>query len=1538
MCLLHMNLLSSPDTSSIAEVLEGWKVLPPAQDAGSVSLLTATLWYWLWIFFKIMNYVVVLVPTILVNMLQKSFLVELLLQLILTYLFITALLSFLVVRHKYLTRYSKETAVPKSDKREKFGRGIDYVTKNQRGSDRSKNYLDEFLSAIKVFGYLERPVFHELTKNMTTQKLAPDEILYLDERLGFSIVVEGTIQVYTKIKERSGVKFDEETDNFDKDDILVIDKQQYQLLNEVKSGSPLSSLLSTLDLFSANRSPLASPTLGLRSGVQPLHMMGNLNMHLTTSTPIEPISLSPTFTGSPMKEFNGHFPIYTQSPSIGATVFQNGESIVGTPKNDRNKLTTYPDIVAKPKPIGPGEQATTATIAIIPNLAFQRVQSKYPKATSHIVTMVLTRLYKVTMNAVHQYLGLTKEIFDSEKALNDMAEECKLPSYLYDGVIESFKRKADSDMESDCSMEIIPKPTKKSHKLNRESSSRYVVLASRSKPSHPGDLLSSVPLSRKSDYNLYAYNAREDSPGPESHSINTTESFPSKLSGVPILRTKSSKSIRMDNVRDRSFSDEREETEETSLRIAIVENLFKLLGIEESLTTLHMLAMCSGQFSTKNSMVGLSTLMNDNAVPISGEMYVYDSLSERTRWNSVSSVDYFKPRDSVSLHPQKFYNTIHQSILHGVDSAESDANNGNTSKPARRYTSSAADVNFSTIKNSFSKYLEVKYYKPGTTLVEQDSFRTGLFYVIDGSLDVEYAAISKEGETPRNAKKLYSVHPGGLAGYLSSIVGFRSLVSIKSSKDQGAIVAYISKDDFSKLMDKFYFLQLPVAAKLKSLLPELILTIDFALEWCHIPAGGILCSQGDLANGFHIVLSGRFRVVRYKNLKGGKADVNLHTDNLIDDSNSPKHGDDEQDFEVLGEYGHGQSIGEVEVLTASRRTNTLIAVRDSETARIPRALFEMLSLQNPSIMVKVSRIVASRVLEGSSQAKNASNIASVNGRSSFEIHSDYKTITVLPSVSGLPVREFADKLVLALKAIGRNVIALDQTSTLTHLGRHAFDERLAQLKLSGYFAYLEEEYETVVYVCDSQLKSNWTSACISQGDCILLLADAEDDECATNVGDYERLLIKLKTTARTDLCLIHPEKSVLAGSTSIWLKKRIWVQGHHHIQMEIPRDTSEKRAKKRSNILADLAIKLSSKANPNIKMKFESVKSRAVASLIKLNARANKIDQTPLAYKNDFLRLARILSNQAVGLVLGGGGSRGISHVGVVTALEKHGIPVDLIGGTSIGSFVGGLYAKEHNIVSIYGMSKKFSRRIGSIWRSVFDLTYPVTSYITGYEFNRGIWKVFGYHEIEDFWIQFFCNSTNITNSNMEIHETGYAWRFIRASMSLAGLLPPITFNGSMLLDGGYLDNLPVMEMKNRGAKYIIAVDVGSVDDRTPMNYGDTLSGFWVLFNRINPFSKHPNVPNMMDIQLRLAYVASVNALELAKKTPGVIYLRPPIDDYATLDFLKFDEIYNVGLAYADGILTKWEKEGKLPNIAGTGNSKHKDGYDRKRVYRRNSI
>jgi lysophospholipid hydrolase len=84
---------------------------------------------------------------------------------------------------------------------------------------------------------------------------------------------------------------------------------------------------------------------------------------------------------------------------------------------------------------------------------------------------------------------------------------------------------------------------------------------------------------------------------------------------------------------------------------------------------------------------------------------------------------------------------------------------------------------------------------------------------------------------------------------------------------------------------------------------------------------------------------------------------------------------------------------------------------------------------------------------------------------------------------------------------------------------------------------------------------------------------------------------------------------------------------------------------------------------------------------------------------NDFARLARRLCGKSIGVVLGGGGARGISHLGVIRALAEQGIPVDMIGGTSIGAFVGGLYAREADLVSTMGRAKRFSGRMSTLWR-----------------------------------------------------------------------------------------------------------------------------------------------------------------------------------------------------------------------------------------------
>lgn len=759
--------------------------------------------------------------------------------------------------------------------------------------------------------------------------------------------------------------------------------------------------------------------------------------------------------------------------------------------------------------------------------------------------------------------------------------------------------------------------------------------------------------------------------------------------------------------------------------------------------------------------------------------------------------------------------------------------NSKTSNKSQTEASSESPVkrlSYDEIIAHASKMVNIMLYREGEVLVAEKDRAPGILYVIDGTLRVEH-----------DGRHLYDIS-SGVAGYLETVTSHPAQVSLIARSD--VCVAWLLRKDFEKLTDVYPLIAMSAAKVLVRLIQKPISQLNFTLEWVHVKAGETLYRQGTEADGFYHVLSGR--VATYDANSGRKKGTT--------------------------EYGQGKTVAQLEALIEGKFVNTAVAVRETELVKVPRTLVEYLAQIDPRAPFNIAKIVAKQARERDPQDAFMKSVQ------------EFTTVTVLPTSDGLPVEEFAVKLADAFRKNGRDIVTLTRNSILDYLGRYAFS-RMGLLKLKAYLAFLEQEHETVIYVADTAVNSQWTKTCIENADCILLLANASSTPF---FSDYERLIVRSKVMHRCHLILLHSDHYVRPGSTAAWLKRRSWVTAHHHIQMdfEAPIDPLK-------NVQPRKGLK-----------KLREIKNKIQEELGERGLRRGGRPITkPLhnnyRFKNDFHRLARILSGEAIGLVLGGGGARGISHIGVLRAIEEMGIPIDMVGGTSIGSFVGGLYARDYDMVSLYGRAKKFANRMGSLWHMLMDLTYPCTSYTTGHEFNRGIFKAFGVSKIEDFWLQYFTNSTNITQSRMEIHQSGYAWRYIRASMSLAGLVPPLEDKGQMLLDGGYMDNLPVEEMRNLGAKHIIAVDVGSIDDTTPMDYGDSLSGLWAVFNRWNPFSTHPNVPNITEIQARLAYVSSVSALEQAKGAHNVVYLRPPIDLYATLDFGKFEEILSVGYTYA---------------------------------------
>lgn len=128
--------------------------------------------------------------------------------------------------------------------------------------------------------------------------------------------------------------------------------------------------------------------------------------------------------------------------------------------------------------------------------------------------------------------------------------------------------------------------------------------------------------------------------------------------------------------------------------------------------------------------------------------------------------------------------------------------------------------------------------------------------------------------------------------------------------------------------------------------------------------------------------------------------------------------------------------------------------------------------------------------------------------------------------------EFANRLKSALEDIGAPASYLNQATVMHVQGRHAFS-KMGKLKLAGWLSETEQKYRIVLYVADTAVSSPWTQTCIRQADCILLVAHGASDPA---VGEYERLLVGMKTTARKELVLLHSERAIPAGSTRPWLK------------------------------------------------------------------------------------------------------------------------------------------------------------------------------------------------------------------------------------------------------------------------------------------------------------------------------------------------------------------------------------------------------------------
>jgi len=273
--------------------------------------------------------------------------------------------------------------------------------------------------------------------------------------------------------------------------------------------------------------------------------------------------------------------------------------------------------------------------------------------------------------------------------------------------------------------------------------------------------------------------------------------------------------------------------------------------------------------------------------------------------------------------------------------------------------------------------------------------------------------------------------------------------------------------------------------------------------------------------------------------------------------------------------------------------------------------------------------------------------------------------------------------------------------------------------------------------------------------------------------------------------------------------------------------------------------------------------------------------------EDDVARVARLVSGHGRGLVLAGGGARGLAHLGALKALREAGHVFDAVGGTSIGAIIGAGVADGWDTPTL--MRKYHAAFVRG--RPLSDWTLPLVALTRGRRAATLMREVFGAIDIEDLPTPFFCVSTNLSGAGRVVHRHGPLWLWLRASSAIPGVLPPVLKHGEVYVDGALVDNLPTDVMAADGLAHITAVSIradielrGGVDDfATPP--------WWRLLLQQR---SEPRWPRLVSTLTRAAMVNSEEAGEHCRALAQRL-ITPPLEHVGSLDWKDWEKAVEAG-------------------------------------------
>ncbi len=292
---------------------------------------------------------------------------------------------------------------------------------------------------------------------------------------------------------------------------------------------------------------------------------------------------------------------------------------------------------------------------------------------------------------------------------------------------------------------------------------------------------------------------------------------------------------------------------------------------------------------------------------------------------------------------------------------------------------------------------------------------------------------------------------------------------------------------------------------------------------------------------------------------------------------------------------------------------------------------------------------------------------------------------------------------------------------------------------------------------------------------------------------------------------------------------------------------------------------------------------------------------------DDIQRVARVISGNALGLVLGAGGARGFAHMGVYKALLELNITIDWVGGASIGSIFGSPVASDWEYKKAYDLARHSFVKV----KPFSDYTLPIVALIRGRRMEREI-QAHQNYPIEDMPIPFFCVSSILDSGELKLHESGLLAPALRASASLPGVLPPTVIDRRLIIDGAVLNSLPVDLMMQKPVGKIIAVDLSS-HKSYEVDYPAMPSPWAILAGRFLPFFRKYRVPSLATTILKATEIGTQNQVRESGKQADLL-LRPPVRKFGLTEVKSFDDIVDAGYQYAKTELKKWQQSQNTTN------------------------